>query len=176
MNYESFSIKINNPWLLEFIKSKDQSFRLTEIDKSYIHFSDVEHPEGNIWFEFYPELQRFYSELFESYINHFEDEEAWIWHDEDDVPAEERFEKEISFFKQLMNNIDVIVENTALIIYEYTDSFYGEQLTEYEDIYKELYPDSDDYWDHDSGYYSETKEYDKKKGKLWSESRHLEMD
>ena len=70
---------------------------------------------------------------------------------------------------------EVIVENTALIIYEYTDSFYGEQLTEYEDIYKELYPDSDDYWDHDSGYYSETKEYDKKKGKQWSESRHLEM-
>ena len=52
MNYPSFSIKIKNPWLLEFIKSKDQSFRLIEIDKSYIYFSDVENPEGNVWFEF----------------------------------------------------------------------------------------------------------------------------
>ena len=95
--------------------------------------------------------------------------------DEDDVPAEERFEKEISFFKELMSNIDVIVENTTLIIYEYTNPFGGLGKTHYEDIYKELYPDSDDYWDHDSGYYSETKEYDKKKGKQWSESRYLEM-
>jgi hypothetical protein len=175
MNYPSFSIKIKNPWLLELIKSKDQSFRLTEIDKNYIYFSNVENPFGYIDLVFCPELQCFYSELFESYLDHFENEDALIWHDEDDGSAEERFEKEISFFKELMNNIDVIVENTTLIIYEDIDPFDGVDRTHYEDIYKELYPDSDDYWDHYSGCYTETREYDKKKGKQWSKSRYLEM-
>ena len=148
--------------MLSILNSKDRDLSFVRADKSIIYFDDPFDIEDGYCPEQYTEFDSLLREIFDLYTSNL---------------YEEINPDDLEFFYECQENIQQIIEDTTLLIYEYQDSFYGEQMLNYEDTYKELYPEADDYWEYSSGSYYKTITYKKKNGgNPWSEQSSLEMD
>lgn len=162
MNYESFSIEIESKTMLSILNSKERDLSFVSADKSIIYLADPFDIEDGYCPEQYTKVDSLIREIFYLYTSNL---------------FEEINPDDLEFFYECEENIQQIIEDTTLLVYEYQDSFYGEQMLNYEDTYKELYPEGGDYWEYNGGTYYKTMKYEKKNAaKPWSEQHSLEMD
>ena len=160
MNFTSFSIEIRSKTMLSILKSKERNLSFVSVVDSDIL---IEPFDEDASFEDEPnEIKSFLKEIFYMYtLNLFEETNP----------------DDLEFFSECQDKIQDIIEDTTHLIYEFTDSFSGEQVFNYEDLYKELYPDDDDFSEYYSGYYSKTITYEKENtDNQWSEEVILEMN
>jgi hypothetical protein len=159
MNYTSFNITIESQTMLSILKSKKRNLNFVSVEKSKIilePFDDGYYPEP------WTKIDSLFREIFGLYTEGIYEEEH---------PGD------LEFFYECQENLNKIIADTTLLIYEFEDNFYGEQMLNYEDTYKKLYPNEDDYWDYSMGTYFLTLKYDKKnKVNPWSEEESLELD
>ena len=146
--------------MLSILKSKERNLSFVSVEDSDIL---IEPFDEDASFEDEPnEIKSFLKEIFYMYT-------LFLY--------EETNPDDLEFFYECQDKIQDIIEDTTHLIYEFTDSFSGEQVFNYEDLYKELYPDDDDFSEYDSGYYSKTITYEKENtDNQWSEEVILQMD